>query len=66
MLIICVWYVSVYVLCAYGDAIMSVLCTAKKLGILDGEHVFIAVDFDFSIDANFSLCDAEDVTTGKN
>ncbi|KAK3106092.1 hypothetical protein FSP39_012602 [Pinctada imbricata] len=53
----------VYLLCAYGDDILVVLCAAYDLGLLDNEHVFIAVDFDYS-SFNASKCETEVITTG--
>ncbi|KAL5010593.1 hypothetical protein ScPMuIL_012898 [Solemya velum] len=37
----------IFVICAYGEDIIYVMCAAEEAGLLNGDYVFITVDFAF-------------------
>jgi len=57
----------VFIVCAYGLDLLYVLCAAERIGLLDGNHVFIAIDYAFMTtnEPEGDPCDLVKVRQGK-
>lgn len=56
---------SVFVVCAYGLDIIHLLCAGLTHEMMNGEFVFITVDFSRAIELDLAECDVSVATEGK-